>query len=66
MPTVPEPVTELPSVLLPLLLNKPECLVCAQPEVLTGRDERCPGTDAEQLTPESWLRGPSPPLSLAV
>lgn len=39
--------------LFPLVLNKPKSLLCAQPEVLSRRDERGPPTKCGQPLPRS-------------
>lgn len=41
---------ELKPVLYPCALNKPKCLLCTLPVVLTGRDERGPVTTGGSST----------------
>ena len=47
--TVPEPRLHPQTFLFPFVMKTPKCLLCAQPEVLSGRDERDPEKGGQPL-----------------
>ena len=62
--TVPEPRPHLWTSLFPLVMKRPKCRLCAQPEVLSRRDERDPEKGGQPLPGSPWPVSHLPSLSL--